>query len=168
MLLNPMAERWSRITSTVEIDSGTRTCMTDKPKAPSGMSYPVIDLTVENQSESNQRLLWFPESELARWIIPKCPAEFGTWHMIWWWKVKGVSHQWLEIIPEIRAAHRLKWRSPAEFGRCHTIQRLTSKSWLHLRLWMIPEHEVAWWLKAWSLAERSTWHLILRLKTKGN
>ena len=57
MLLNPMAERWIRITSMVEIDSGNRTCMTDKPKAPSGMSYPVIDLTVENQSESNQRLL---------------------------------------------------------------------------------------------------------------
>ena len=153
MLHNPMAERWSRITSTVDIDSGTRTCTTDKPKTPSRMSYPVIDLTVENQSESNQRLLWFPESELARWIIPKCPAEFGTWHMIRRWKVKGVSHQWLRIIPKIRAARWLKSWSPVEFGRYHTIQRLTNKGWLHLRLWEIPEHEVAQKIRLGSSAE---------------
>ena len=153
MLLNPMAERWSQITSIVEIDSGTRTCTINKPKAPSGMCYPVIDLMVENQSESNQRLLWFSESELARWIIPKCPVEFGTWHMIWRWKFKGVSHQWMRMIPEIKAGRRLKWWSPAEFGRCHTIQRLTSKGWFHLRLWEILEHEVAWKIRLGSSVE---------------
>ena len=127
ILLDPMEERWSQIASTVKIDSGTRTCTTDKPKAPSGMSHSVIDRMVEDQSESNQRLLWFPESELVRWIILKCPAEFGMWHMIRRWKVKGISHQWLRMILGIKAARRLKWRSPAEFVTCHPIQRLMIK-----------------------------------------